>query len=838
MRTIFVSLSLLLALAAPVSGDSCPSVSFTLDQTISGYPSYIENLRTVDYDHDGKLDLVGTIAEETSSGTLHSWRGAGDGTFAAAVSLGETGVKDLEVADVNADGFLDLVGASVSGSFWVRPGNAGGFGAAIHTSTDHPVYDLSVGNFNEGSSSIDVVTSSLTSGIFVVYAGNGNGTFTETRRVSVGAQDWVSASTVADFDNDGRFDVALARRPNETNQRLEVYFRNSDGTFTAPVTMSTGTWPAELAAGDFDEDGLADLASITWDDGTVDLFDNLGSRTFSTRRVLAGSMPGRSGGLDSLHLVDINGDTHLDIMAGSVNGSWLTTFLGVGDGTFASASWFSTGNDAFAIATGNFDADADPEVALGSYQELFTLDYGCATQVELYSLPPTISVGQTARFRAVVAGISSASVPRGTVTFKEGAATLGTESVDANGVAALDLTGLGAGEHTVHAEFSGNAVLAPATSADFVQKVIAETTSIAIAVGASFHGEPFNSTVSITNRFGNPTEGAYILTIDGVTEAAARWSGAPLTLTLSAGPHTISAEYTGDTYDPPSTSPAYNFTTLKHAMTLTKSGDTNVRAGTPHSIQITIASPTTTPPAGTITLYRGTTIAGSATISNGVATINALLPRGSYQYNAAFPGDAKYLAGSIAFTLTVVANAPVAIDARPHPDVIAIEAVVPEGTTAATMYRRVSGTAIWSPVPSWSLASRIDNGALTRGVLYDYRLDATVAGQLQQSNIDSALLFTDPALTAGSTKAKLAHFTELRDSVNALRASAGLAPFAMPAPFAPGTVIRASHLTALRTAATEARNALQMVPVPFTDPAPAGARIKRDHMTELRAAAN
>ncbi|HYK03774.1 MAG TPA: FG-GAP-like repeat-containing protein [Thermoanaerobaculia bacterium] len=835
MRTILVSLSLLLAIAAPTSGADCPSVDFTLDQTLTGYPSYVEHLRIVDYDHDGKLDLVGGITPEDGIGTvLHSWRGAGDGTFAAAVSLGETEMMDLQVIDVNGDGFLDLVGASYSNRIWVRPGNATGFGAAINTNTDYAVYDLSAGNFNEGSSSIDIVTSSLTSGIFVVYAGNGNGTFTETRRVSAGSADWVTDSTVADVDNDGRFDVALARRMSE---KLEVYFRNSDGTFAAPVSMSTGTWPAELAAGDFDHDGLPELVSNNWDDGTIDVFDNLGSRTFSAKHVFDGSRPGSGGGLDSLHLVDIDGDTHLDIMAGSVNGSWLTTWLGAGDGTFAAANWFTAGDDAFSIATGNFDGDADLEVALGSYQQLFTLDYACASQVHFHSLVPVISVGQTARLRAVVSGIS-ATVTGGTVTFKEDSTTLGTAPVGANGIAALDLTGLGAGEHVLHAEFSGNAVLAAATSAEIEQEVTADTSSIAITLGTSLHGEPFNSTVTITGRYGSTTEGWYILTLDGVTESAQRWSGAPLTLALSAGPHTISAEFAGGAGHPPSTSPTYDFTTTKHTVTLTKSGDTTVRAGTAHTIQITLASPTTTPPTGTVTLYRGTTNVGSAAISNGVATIQAVLPRGSYGYSASYAGNAKYLAGEVAFTLNVVANAPVAIDARPLQDAIAIEAVVPEGTTAAALYRRVSGAAVWSLVPGWSLASRIDSSGLTRGVLYDYRLDATVAGQLQQSNVDSTLLFTDPSLTAGSTRVKLAHFTELRDSINALRASAGLAPFVMPTPFGPGTVIRASHLTALRTAATQARSALQMVAVPFTDPTPAGVRIKRNHILELRAATN
>src|SRR5687767_9583365 len=52
---------LVLTLSASVLADDCPSVTFSLEQTLSGYPSYVEYLQVIDYDHDGKLDLVGAF---------------------------------------------------------------------------------------------------------------------------------------------------------------------------------------------------------------------------------------------------------------------------------------------------------------------------------------------------------------------------------------------------------------------------------------------------------------------------------------------------------------------------------------------------------------------------------------------------------------------------------------------------------------------------------------------------------------------------------------------------------------------------------------------------------
>ena len=113
-----------------------------------------------------------------------------------------------------------------------------------------------------------------------------------------------------------------------------------------------------------------------------------------------------------------------------------------------------------------------------------------------------------------------------------------------------------------------------------------------------------------------------------------------MTLTLSAGPHSISAEFLGDGDQPPSTSPTYNFTTAKHAVSFVKSGDTTVRQGTAHSIQIAVSATTSPTPTGTVELLRGTTSIGSTTLVNGVASFITTLPRGSYEYTAVYSGDA------------------------------------------------------------------------------------------------------------------------------------------------------------------------------------------------------
>jgi hypothetical protein len=835
-RTLALALFVSLSVALPVAATSCPSVVWTPKQSVSGYSSYVESFETIDYDHDGKLDLVGTIRTDQAVVTLNSWRGVGDGTFETPLLLSTENIIDLEVGNVNNDAYPDLVGGNFNNTFWVRLGNATGFDAPVYTATNYSAYEVSVVNLG-GDAFTDLLVSSFTSNIFVLYQGAGNGTYTEVQRQNAGAVTFdVTGSVLADLDGDTRLDVAVSRRSSET---LAVFFRNADSSFAAPVLLPVGTFPDDIQAADFDEDGLLDLVATEWEDGNIDVFLNLGGRAFAPRLVLPGAPPGEHGGLNAFRLLDVNDDANVDILAAGVNGNWLTTYLGVGDGTFASANWYQTSTGSLlAIATGDFDADTDIDVALGAFEQHFTLSNTCATQITLYSVSPVITSGQPAPLRALVSGISAQTPqPLGTVTFKEGPTTHGTVPLNENGVASLDVTGLSLGDHTLTAEFSGNSVLTAATSPSMVQKVTNNTTTTTLFLPpSSVYGTPYTFDVELRRQDFNFTfQDYYILNVDGVESE--RYNGAPVTLNLSVGPHTLSAKYLGSEWLPPSQSAQHFITTIKATPTATKSGDSNVRLGTAHNVQITINTPPGTSATGFVTLRRGTTVLGSGPVTSNVANISVTLPRGGHDVIASYSGDDNFNAATVAFTLSVVQNVPLAIDARGLQNAISIHAVVPVGTTAMTLFRRAAGTIPWTAVGGWSMATALDPTSLSPAVLYDYRLDATVSGNPQSSNIDSALMFSDDALVPTVTLIRYDHVYQLRDAINAQRTAAGLPAFGFDSSLALQPV-RATHVTAMRNALTEARTALGMFTVTFTDPSLSpGMQIKAAHIQELREAA-
>ncbi len=139
---------------------------------------------------------------------------------------------------------------------------------------------------------------------------------------------------------------------------------------------------------------------------------------------------------------------------------------------------------------------------------------------------------------------------------------------------------------------------------------------------------------------------------------------------------------------------------------------------------------------------------------------------------------------------------------------------------------------------SVSATSFTDN-SVSAVTAYIYRVRAVDAsGNVSQySNIDlaTAISFTDDSLVAASTTIKVAHLTELRQAVNAVRlTTASLGTVTWAENIAGGvTPIRASHIQELRTKLDEARSALGLPACSYSD-ASVGAFVQKTHIDELR----
>ena len=147
--------------------------------------------------------------------------------------------------DFNGDGITDLAATAPAGHRVIVALGVGdgSFRAPVPTSFTGRV--LGTADFNNDSRKDLIVDSQpFASGGLAILPGNGDGTFGTAR--SVGAYDSATFVLAADFDGDGRRDLAVGAE----GDILDIYPGNDDLTFESPARFVTGLFPQGGAAAD------------------------------------------------------------------------------------------------------------------------------------------------------------------------------------------------------------------------------------------------------------------------------------------------------------------------------------------------------------------------------------------------------------------------------------------------------------------------------------------------------------------------------------------------------------------------------------------------------------
>jgi hypothetical protein len=133
---------------------------------------------------------------------------------------------------------------------------------------------------------------------------------------------------------------------------------NGDGSFQKPIQLSAPA-PASLAIGDFNEDGINDVAvleSSGTGDGAIAIFLGDGKGGFKL------SSSSRTGGSSiSVAVADFNGDGHLDVVVSNNRGT-VMTFFGDGHGKLGGRKGYKVTGGPFGIAAGDLNGDHHPDL--------------------------------------------------------------------------------------------------------------------------------------------------------------------------------------------------------------------------------------------------------------------------------------------------------------------------------------------------------------------------------------------------------------------------------------------------------------------------------------------
>jgi len=171
-----------------------------------------------------------------------------------------------------------------------------------------------------------------------------------------------SGAAFGDFDNDGDIDAATTV---DGPDRIQVALNDGLGTFTlGPASLlGASSSPQDVIAGDWDGDGLVDLAVAVRDpSGAVLIMRNLGGGSFvQTQSVAVGERPR---GLDA---ADYDNDGDIDLAVAAREGNTVHV-LSNSAGSFTTMT-LAAGAEPRKAAFGDFDADGDLDLAVTNHDD-------------------------------------------------------------------------------------------------------------------------------------------------------------------------------------------------------------------------------------------------------------------------------------------------------------------------------------------------------------------------------------------------------------------------------------------------------------------------------------
>jgi len=155
---------------------------------------------------------------------------------------------------------------------------------------------------------------------------------------------------------------------NYSDNTVSILLGNGSGGFSAASgsPVSAGSEPRAVAVGDFNGDGKLDLAVADAGGNTVSILLGNGSGGFTAA---SGSPPSVGGYPDCITVGDFNGDGIPDLAVTNFASANISILLGNGSGGFSAASGspLSVGNRPYAVTVGDYNGDGKPDLAVANY---------------------------------------------------------------------------------------------------------------------------------------------------------------------------------------------------------------------------------------------------------------------------------------------------------------------------------------------------------------------------------------------------------------------------------------------------------------------------------------
>jgi hypothetical protein len=265
------------------SGDFGSNTTLTVDE-------YPYSLAVADINGDGTPDLVSlSFSQVVNRMTLLTNNGSGGFAFKSSLNLSPATHFCVVAADVNGDGKPDLIYNSDATAFTpasltvLTNDGSGNFGFKTNIAVSSSLQYLANGyGFSFVAADVnhdghmDLICATVSPSRLIVLTNNGSGDFGTNAILSVGGG--ANAVAVADINGDGNLDLISA---NGADSTLTVLTNNGHGGWGFNSTLAVGAGPVSLMAADLNGDGRPDLISANYAGNTLTVLANIPRLTIS-----------------------------------------------------------------------------------------------------------------------------------------------------------------------------------------------------------------------------------------------------------------------------------------------------------------------------------------------------------------------------------------------------------------------------------------------------------------------------------------------------------------------------------------------------------------------------